>query len=983
MHGISTTLKESGAQTRDGFETWIFRLCAYALPLLLLVTSVVALWWWPSGDSDHPAHAVTLRVLPDEADRFSPFAAAQGLEASPATLTQRTNRATHPFWLRIDLAALPAGTRWLDFPSRHAWSLTCWAQQGQGGRHIGAADRGSATGAVTPSRAGFVLNLATLGGTEHLICRATFQGPARIAVTALDDEALQAADKRFQRDAGALDGGLIMLAVFLFVTALINRNSAYGLFSVWMLLNLRMAALSAGWDVQWLGHQIPAHLLLPMRAVTMSLYIATTYALFRRFFQAELAQMRAGWPLTLIGWSCLPLLALSLLLPYGQFLPLAWSASAYSVLVSLVYLARIVAKTRSPVAYWYGGAMAITLFAGMVEVMAAAVGVMALADLVNSVTAALSSSLLAALAVAAQMKSERDDRLAAQRRLIATYKVMPVGLFSASADGRFSQANPALEQLLGGPVLNGPRADWSLHFPAESWRQLQLQLHTKGAAELDVVGHNEHRYHVRATLIGRTVEGVLQDITDTWRATERLRLQAEHDPLTGVLNRFGLEQRLRQLQASLMPDQCLSMAYLDLDRFKLINDLYGHAAGDVVLRQVCDRITQSLSGEMRLGRVGGDEFVILLPGLSLELAAVISRGVLTSICNAPYLLGDRAFQVRGSLGLVEIDASTAFKDAMASADRACREAKRAQGDGLVVYEHDGRSLQELAAEMQLMERLAAGGEVQGLFLEMQPIMSLRKPAEVLNFEVLLRMRDEQGRRVPTPRLIAAGEQAGRMSLIDRWVLRNTLTWLRAHKEQLGSTQFACINLSGASLNDERFIDDAFDMLDAFRDVAPMICLEVTESVALHDLANTQRFIHELRQYGTKVALDDFGAGYTSFSYLKDLPSDLLKIDGSFIVNMNQHPANVAIVEAIVNLARNLGMKTIAEWAEDAATVETLAEIGVDYVQGFAVSAALDPKLLVRERSCAALVRDADTRILVERLQRDGALPDLFVGGKAA
>ena len=222
-----------------------------------------------------------------------------------------------------------------------------------------------------------------------------------------------------------------------------------------------------------------------------------------------------------------------------------------------------------------------------------------------------------------------------------------------------------------------------------------------------------------------------------------------------------------------------------------------------------------------------------------------------------------------------------------------------------------------------------------------------------------------------------------MGLIDRWVLRNTLAWLRQHRGSLSSTQFACMNLSGASLNDERFIEDAFEMLDAYSDVAPMICLEVTESVALHDLANTQRFIHELRQYGTKVALDDFGAGYTSFSYLKDLPSDLLKIDGSFIVNMNQHPANVAIVEAIVSLARNLGMKTVAEWAEDAAAVETLAEIGVDYVQGFAISAAVDPALLVSEQSSGAFVRDPETKALVERLQRQGSLPDLFVCGKAA
>jgi EAL domain-containing protein (putative c-di-GMP-specific phosphodiesterase class I) len=164
-----------------------------------------------------------------------------------------------------------------------------------------------------------------------------------------------------------------------------------------------------------------------------------------------------------------------------------------------------------------------------------------------------------------------------------------------------------------------------------------------------------------------------------------------------------------------------------------------------------------------------------------------------------------------------------------------------------------------------------------------------------------------------------------------------------------------MNLSGASLNDERFVQDTFDILGRYVHVASRLCLEITESVALHDLDNTRRFIDQVRSFGAKVALDDFGAGYTSFSYLKELPADVLKIDGNFIVNINAHPANVAIVEAIVSLAGNLGMKTIAEWAEDAATVQTLAEIGVDYVQGWAVARSQPPERLLQARSAADFI----------------------------
>ena len=159
---------------------------------------------------------------------------------------------------------------------------------------------------------------------------------------------------------------------------------------------------------------------------------------------------------------------------------------------------------------------------------------------------------------------------------------------------------------------------------------------------------------------------------------------------------------------------------------------------------------------------------------------------------------------------------------------------------------------------------------------------------------------------PADRLISAGENSGRMGVIDRWVLSNTVQWLSRHKKHLKNTQFVCMNLSGASLNDEKFIQDVFSTLEENIHIAKHLCLEITESVALHDLQNTRRFIDQVRQYGAKVALDDFGAGYTSFSYLKDLPGDLLKIDGSFIVNMNQHPANIAIVEAIVAVVARLG-----------------------------------------------------------------------------
>ena len=199
------------------------------------------------------------------------------------------------------------------------------------------------------------------------------------------------------------------------------------------------------------------------------------------------------------------------------------------------------------------------------------------------------------------------------------------------------------------------------------------------------------------------------------------------------------------------------------------------------------------------------------------------------------------------------------------------------------------------------------------------------------------MRDRENKVIPAAKIIKAADNNGRMAVIDRWVLERTLTWIEQHRARFTATHFICVNLSGSSLNDERFVEDAFAMLSSHPKAASLLCLEVTESVALHDLQNTGRFIDRAKSLGAKIALDDFGAGYSSFSYLRDLPADALKIDGAFVKGVSSHPANVAILQAIIELTHNLGMKSIAEWVEDLETLELLAELGADYAQGCAIA----------------------------------------------
>jgi diguanylate cyclase (GGDEF)-like protein len=524
---------------------------------------------------------------------------------------------------------------------------------------------------------------------------------------------------------------------------------------------------------------------------------------------------------------------------------------------------------------------------------------------------------------------------------------------------------------------------WRELFEAGTWQKLQ-EMVRHGQQEIEVQGvsadgNEPSLFLVKATLANDRIEGSLQDITERSKATATLRFLAEHDPLTGVLNRRGIEITFDNAMRGLAEGHSLALAYLDLDRFKLINDLYGHVAGDEVLKQVCVRVKEALAPGQELGRIGGDEFVILIKDTSFDAAKAVCRGIVDRIVTLPYRTSDKAFQVKGSIGLVEITGGMWVKDAISAADRACREAKKGLHNDLVAYEKGSPIFRERQEELRLVEHLGAGVAPEGLFLVMQPIMSVTAPYDSLNFEILLRMREANDTISPAWKIISAAENNGRSGVIDRWVMSTTLEWLDAHIDQLENTRFACMNLSGGSLNDERFIADAFAMLAQHRRAAQMLCVEITESVALHDLDNTRRFIDKVRSFGAKIALDDFGAGYTSFSYLKELRADTLKIDGNFVVGINGHPANVSIVEAIVQLARNLGMKSVAEWAEDQATVETLVEVGVDYIQGFAIARPQMPEAILAAQSSAGFIANEKMAAYVRDSLATGKVVELWNG----
>ena len=951
-------------RANSAIDSLLYGFATYGVPVAIGLVSLVALVAWDSEHASDGGTGIRFRYLEDTARALTPAQALAQLETRSPVRYQDTKLSESPFWFVFEVPGVEGEETQVELPSRHAVGAACWDATNL--RALGDADRQGSSGQMKAVKAGFAVDLGGLKTGAMLLCRGTFAGPARMTVVRWTASQLDLSIKKFHRESGLLDGGLIVLSLFVLLTAIISREWLYMLFAVWLVANLRVAALSAGWDTQWLGRTVPLEWVLSMRQAAMAGYYVLTITLFGRLFRNELPRVGYAVLLHIARWLCVAILIAAAVLPYSKFLPVFWVLASYPVVVMVFFMARILFITRSKVAMWYSASLGLALSANLYEVISAALGLKIFIGTINSVTAALSSSLLTALAIAEQMRQERQEKVRAQAELKTTYEAIPIGLFTLDESGAFMRVNPALRDMLRVHSEPGRRNCWGDYFEPGAWDRLREIASGELGQEIEIrgVGRDPRWFLVKATLSQDKIEGSLQDITERTKATDRLRFLAENDPLTGVLNRRGIEKVLAETIARLDNGKPLAVAYLDLDRFKLINDLFGHLAGDEVLKQLCIRVKETMRVHHAMGRVGGDEFVIVFQDTPIQAAAEVCRAIVERIGMYPYQIGDRAFQVKGSIGLIEVAGGIKVKDAISAADRACRAAKGGHHDGLVVYEKNASLFREREEELHLIERFGVGVAPEGLFLLMQPIMSLRAPYDSLNFEVLLRMREADNTITPAGKIISAAENNGRIAVIDKWVLSNTLEWIDAHYDELKRTQFVCVNLSGASLNDERFIQDAFAILGEHGRTVERLCVEITESVALHDMDNTRRFIDRARTVGAGQALDDFGAGYTSFSYLKELAADAVKIDGSFVRDVNRHPANLAIVEAIADLAGNLGMKTIAEWAEDCDTVESLANIGIDYVQGWAIAMPQDPAKILVAHSAASFIEDEKVSLFV-------------------
>jgi len=432
---------------------------------------------------------------------------------------------------------------------------------------------------------------------------------------------------------------------------------------------------------------------------------------------------------------------------------------------------------------------------------------------------------------------------------------------------------------------------------------------------------------------------VLHDVSRERQYAAKLSYQASHDSLTGLINRSEFERRLGlALQSAAQSNREHAVLYLDLDQFKVVNDTCGHAAGDQLMRQVSGLLQQALRDEDTLARLGGDEFGVLLENCPPDVAVRIADKLRQTLSDFHFAWAHLSFNIGVSIGQVNVnDGLFTLAEVLRAADTACYMAKEKGRNRVQVYHPDDSELTLRQGEMEWVGRLQRALDDDRFVLYSQEIAAVNKPEVGVHCELLVRMLDEQGKLVPPMAFIPAAERYNLMPAIDRWVIRTALTTLARMRDAGEYIELCSINLSGASIGDERFLEFVREQLQASTVPHESICFEVTETAAIANLDKAMHFIQEMKALGCRFSLDDFGAGMSSFAYLKHLPVDYLKIDGVFVKDMADDPIDRAMVEAINNVGHVMGKQTIAEFVDSDRVMAALREIGVDYAQGYGVA----------------------------------------------
>jgi diguanylate cyclase (GGDEF)-like protein/PAS domain S-box-containing protein len=518
------------------------------------------------------------------------------------------------------------------------------------------------------------------------------------------------------------------------------------------------------------------------------------------------------------------------------------------------------------------------------------------------------------------------------------------GIFRCTRSGTLIEANPSFAALLGLGQTT-PALSMQQLLGAEQWAAQVAQLHNEQPAisqECQMQGLDGQSHWVYLSLHLRPtqdcIEGIVVDLSERRALEERLQYLAAHDSLTGLLNRRELERLLRESLKGEGTRRFSHLLSLDLDQFKQVNDLCGHSAGDQLLRQLSSHLRHHLPRHAELARIGGDEFAVLLREINTDVAMEHAETLRHCVEQFVFSWQGRPFRVQVSIGLLELGSGVSdWETALNWADSASQLAKHLGRNRVQQFNPDDGVLLEHQRQLQWITRLREAIDLGHFELFYQPVMALQSSDDGLRYEVLLRYHDpHSGEWISPGQFLGAAERYGFLGAIDRWVVMRLLQWLAdnpRHVQQLAQVNF---NLTASSLLNAHFHEMLHGELLRHNLPAHKLCIEVTEMVALGELGVSAQWIKQLRSLGLKVALDDFGSGFASYAYLRHLPLDIVKIDGSFIRGIESDPINQAMVGSMQQIASQLGLSTVAEFVESPQTLECVRKLGLDYAQGYCI-----------------------------------------------
>lgn len=527
------------------------------------------------------------------------------------------------------------------------------------------------------------------------------------------------------------------------------------------------------------------------------------------------------------------------------------------------------------------------------------------------------------------------------------------GMFISKLDGSLIRANQALLNILGyqteEQLTQAISGNGLAHFYAnpEQYQYVLQQLELGSRKSFEIHGRradNSPFWALMSVCIAQPeherkafIHGSLTDITEQKLVHEQLAYLANHDALTALYNRYYFEQQLQLLcEQSGVGKGCV--LFIDIDKFRQINSQYSHSAADAMLKQLSEVIKQAAHHNGPIARFEVDEFGILLAGKNANEAFSLAYRLIDAVREYRFIWQDSIHNISICIGIAEIlPDDNAAEIVMKKAETACAIAKEKGQNRIQLFDSSDQDTQQYQAEINWAIQLRQAIEHDRFVIYQQPLQALTSEANGVQYELLLRMQDEAGNLVPPAGFIPSAERYGVMPQLDRWVIRHYFRWLQQHSDHLQQLTLCHINLSGSSLLDPGFMADVQQMFEHFAIPFERICFEISESVALVNLQSTLTFIEHFRARGCRFALDDFGSGFSSYNYLKQFPADFIKIDGHYVRDLLDDHYDKAIVKSIHDVAKAMGLRSIAKFAENNDILLALKMIGIDYAQGYTIA----------------------------------------------